>query len=89
MGWWRIKSVKSGGVDGTHKCWTNPKLVNAVPGSETEDDLYNGDRPADLMGPVLRKIDAEYQEAWKRPAKPDELRAVFNFCLNGMLRSRE
>ena len=89
MGWWKIDSVERGQIDCSHKCPTNPQLVNAVPGREAEDAMYNGDGPADLMGPVLRKIDAQYVAAWGRPAKPDELRAVFNFCLNGMLRQRE
>jgi len=89
MGWWKINSVERGQIDCSHKCPTNPQLVNAVPGREAEDAMYNGDGPADLMGPVLRKIDAQYVAAWGRPAKPDELRAVFNFCLNGMLRQRE
>jgi len=56
MGWWKINSVKCGQVDASHVCPTNPQLANAVPGHETEDALYNGDEPADLMGPVLRKI---------------------------------
>ena len=89
MGWWKIDSVERGQIDCSHKCPTNPQLVNAVPGREAEDAMYNGDGPADLMEPVLRKIDAQYVAAWGRPAKPDELRAVFNFCLNGMLRQRE
>jgi len=86
MGWWKIDSVEDGSIDLLHECPTNPELVNAVPGKETEDAEYNGDGPADLMGPVLRKIDEQYRDAWKRPAKPDELRAVFNFCLKGMFR---
>ena len=92
MGWWKIDSVERGQIDGLHVSSVNPELCNAVPGCETEDTLdvlYNGDGPADLMDPVLRKIDAQYQSTWGRPAKPDELRGVFNFCLNGMLRQRE
>lgn len=89
MGWWKIDSVERGQIDCSHKCPTNPQIVNAVPGRESVDAMYNGDGPADLMGPVLRKIDAQYVAAWGRSAKADELRAVFNFCLNGMLRQRE
>ena len=86
MGWWKIKDVKTGQVDFDHKCPTNEKFANAVPGKEAEDALYNGDGPADLMGPILRKISKQYEEAWRRPAKKEELRAAFNFCLNGMFR---
>jgi len=86
MGWWKIKDVESGQVDFDHKCPTNPVLTNSIPGSETEDAMYNGDGPADLMGSVLRKIDAQYREAWGRPARKEELTAGFNFCCNGMFR---
>lgn len=61
------------------------EFANAVPGRDTPDDLYNGDGPADMMGVALRQIDKLYQEAWGRDAKPDELRACFNFVLNGRL----
>jgi len=88
MGWWKIKDVKTGQIDFGHKCSVNLHLVNAVPGREdaVEDTLYNGDGPADLMGPVLRKINKLYESAWKRSAKKEELNAVFNFCCNGMFR---
>ena len=77
MGWWKIDSDEHG------------QIVNAVPGRDSVDAMYNGDGPADLMGSVLRKIDAQYVAAWGRSAQADELREVFNFCLNGMLRPRE
>ena len=86
MGWWKINNVECGQIDFSHECPTNPTLANAVPGYDKKDALYNGDGPADLMEPVLRKISKQYEDEWKRPAKPDELRAVFNFCLNGMIR---
>ena len=86
MGWWKIKDVESGQVDFDHECPTNSQFTNAVPGHETEDFLYNGDGPAGLMGATLRKISVLYEAAWKRPAKKDELTAVFNFCCNGMFR---
>ena len=77
MGWWKIDSVERG------------QIVNAVPGRDSADAMYNGDGPADLMGSALRKIDAQYVAAWGRSAKAEELREVFDFCLNGMLRPRE
>jgi len=89
MGWWRIKDVESGQIDFGHKCPTNPQLTNAVPKHETKDCLYNGDEPADLMGSVLRKINTQYEAAWERPAKKEELTAVFNFCCNGMFRNKK
>ena len=89
MGWWKIRNVESGQIDFGHKCPTNPQLTNAMPGQEVTDSMYNGDGPADLMGPVLRKISASYEAAWGRPAKKDELIAVFNFCCNGMFRQKD
>lgn len=86
MGWWKIKDVETGQIDFDHKCPTNPQFTNAVPCHENEDALYNGDGPADLMGPVLRKISEQYEQVWGRPAKKEELTAVFNFCCNGMFR---
>jgi hypothetical protein len=89
MGWWQINSVECGGINWGHKAPTNSKMVNAVPGHETKDEMYNGDGPADIMGAALKKIDEEYRAAWERPAKKEELMAVFNFCLNGMFRGKE
>ena len=89
MGWWKVKDVETGQIDFDHKCPTNPQFVNAIPGAEeigNPDDLYNGDGPADLMSPVLRQISKQYEDAWGRPAKKEELTAVFNFCCNGMFR---
>lgn len=89
MGWWKIESVENGCIDWTHECPTNPQLANAIPGHEKEDALYNGDGPADLMCEVLEKINEQYRAVWGRPAKKDELRAVFNFCVNGMFDTTE
>ena len=89
MGWWKIKDVKTGQVDFDHKCPTNSQFANAVPGHEECDSVYNGDGPADLMGPILRKISVLYEEAWGRPADKIELEAVFNFCCNGMFRKMD
>jgi hypothetical protein len=83
MGWWRIRNVESGQVDATHTCPTNPKFVNAVPGAETEENqLYNGDGPADTMGDAIQKIAKMYIDAWGRPPRVEELEAVFNFVFN-------
>lgn len=84
MGWWKIRDVQSGQIDWTHTCLTNTELVNAVPGIENAQELYNGDRPADLMGDTLKAINAVYEKEWGRLATKEELTAVFNFCCNGM-----
>lgn len=45
MGWWKCN--EHGGID-----WDAPKhgnLINAVPGRDTIENLYNGDVPADAM----------------------------------------
>ena len=89
MGWWKIKDVETGMVDFEHVCPTNKALVNAIPGKESEDALYNGDGPADLMGPTLEKINKKYENAWGRSAKKEEMKAVFNFCCNGYFRTKE
>lgn len=86
MGWWRIKDIESGQVDFDHECPTNEKLANAVPGKDDADGLYNGDGPADTMSDTLRGISKVYEDKWDRPAKKEELTAVFNFCCNGMFR---
>ncbi len=86
MGWWKIKDVESGQIDFDHKCPTNDSLTNAVPGHELDDSLYGGDGPADLMDSMLEAISKQYENAWERPAKKDELTAVFNFCCNGMFK---
>lgn len=80
MGWWKINSVETGGID-----WDGSTLANKIPGQDTPDGLYNGDEPADIMGEALHEISKVYQKAWGRPAKEEELTACFNFCKNGML----
>lgn len=55
--------------------------MNAIPGTDpAEGALYNGDWPADIMDAALRDIDLAYWLSWGRPAKPEELRAVWDFC---------
>lgn len=82
MGWWQIINVESGMIDWDVK--REGKAINAIPGKHDKDQLYNGDGPADVMGPALDKINELYIKAWGRPAKREELQAVFNFCANGM-----
>ncbi len=86
MGWWRIESVETGQV----LYPTGNVIANVVPGQllgqEVDDGQFNGDKPADYMGAVLQRISDEYLKEWGRPAKKEELTAVFNFCLNGMFK---
>jgi len=51
---------------------------------KTKDNLYNGDKPADIMGKALSEIRKCYQEHWDRIEKPKEMLAVFNFCYKPM-----
>jgi len=88
MGWWKIDSVESGGI--SHELPSgHPRdgktVRNAIPGRDTPEDLYNGDGPADILGAALKRIDTVYQETWGRHAKPDEMRAAFNFVFNAWL----
>lgn len=87
MSWWKIKDVETGMVD--FKAETAAATTNAIPGKEDVNCLFNGDGPADIMGAALRKISAQYEEAWDRPVKAKELRACFNFCFNGMFKDEK
>lgn len=51
MAWWKIEG-KSGQIDWDAK----PGLINAIPGQDTPENYYNGDRPADIMGNFLAII---------------------------------
>jgi len=63
-------------------------LMNAVPGTDPGEGWYNGDSPADQMQANLESVDREYLAAWGRHAKPEELKAVFEFCANPVAEGR-
>ena len=88
MGWWRIDDIEKGGIG--HKLPSGrpngAMFLNAIPGRDNIDDLYGGDGPADAMDKAIKKIDAQFQQAWGRHAQPDEMRACFNFCFNAWIR---
>ena len=90
MGWWKSDGPETGCIAGQlpsgHPGEDTPEFRNAIPGRDSPDDCYNGDGPADVMGNALAEISALYKKHWARPAKADELRACFNFCLNGRIR---
>jgi len=72
-GWWAINGQKPPVDKGP--------LMNAIPGCDPADAaMYNGDGPADHTGSYLDEIDIMYRTVWGRPAHPEELQAVFNFC---------
>lgn len=89
MGWWKIRNVETGQVNFDAVTAAPGALANAVPGKDDPGADYGGDDPADMMGATLRSISKTWELAWGRPAKPEELRACFNFCLNGLVRERE
>jgi hypothetical protein len=89
MGWWKIRDIETGQIDFQAKTFAPGTLVNAIPGKEDIDQLFNGDEPADIMGDTLREISKVYEKEWNRPAKKEELTACFNFCCNGMFRNNE
>jgi len=70
-GWWAIEGPDNPGI------WHDPPDDAA---------MFNGDGPADSMDAVLDTINLQYWKAWGRPAHPEELEAVFNFCM-GSVRS--
>lgn len=83
MGWWRI-SGPDGGLSFDVPPSGKPEgsgLLNARPGRDAQEDHYNGDGPADLMGAALNDIAHLYQEEWGRPPFLEELEACFNFVL--------
>lgn len=90
MGWWKSDGPETGMVSkqlpSDHPGKDAPVVCNAVPGRDSPDDCYNGDGPAEIMGSALATVNKEYENAWGRPAMADELRACFNFCLNGRIR---
>ena len=69
MKWWKIDPIESNGIDAKHK---------------QTDDLYNGDRPCDIMAGAIAEIVVEYEREWNRPATKWELRACFNFVIQRM-----
>ena len=83
-GWWAIDSPDTGRIDWGQKTEDRDGLINALPDVDPAEKLYNGDWPADLMGETLSKVDLAYRASWGRPAKYDELKAVFNFCTGPM-----
>jgi len=54
MGWWKMVSPDSGGID--WKWEDSRELVNAVPGADDGQLLYNGDGPADAMGSLVEHL---------------------------------
>jgi hypothetical protein len=81
MGWWKIKDIESGAIDFEHraKSMKGSHLSNAIPSEDDPNTLYNGDKPADIMGAAIEKINNEYVKTWGRPVKKDELTAILNF----------
>lgn len=93
MGWWKVDNVDTGQIacslPSGHPGKDKGSLINAIPGRDTPDDLYNGDQPADIMGAALKRIDEVFTKCWHRPVKHDEIRACFNFVFNGRIRMAE
>jgi len=74
MGWWKIRDIESGRID--------PRGHEIKEMADVNSALYNGDGPADVMGPAIRKIADMYRESWGRGPKIEELHACLNFCAN-------
>lgn len=78
MGWWKIRSVDSGGIDWDWK--KGNRLVNAIPGSDSPDFYYNGDGPADILGLAVRRIEVEFAEELKlKPTREDFVYLFLDF----------
>lgn len=78
-GWWAIDPV---GGTGQVAPWSGQNgLANEITGpGPDEDKRYNGDGPADIMDAAMADIDMAYRQSWGRPAYPEELQAVWDFC---------
>jgi len=63
MGWWSISKEKAG-ID-----WTG----------ETDTGMYNGDGPADIMGPAVDELVKLFEEEWGRKPYMAELIAAVKF----------
>ena len=92
MGWWRVTDFETGGIScdlpSGHPN-DGKTVINAVPGRDPSDDCYGGDMPADVMDQAIKTINGIFANTWHRDARPEEVRACFNFCFNGWKRRRE
>ena len=61
MGWWRINGPSG------HINWSagwdknNAFLFNCIPGRDDQDQLYNGDEPADVLDAVINRLETQMQ----------------------------
>ena len=87
-GWWKIDNIETGQIDQSQPD-KKKEIINVIPGKDSSKELYNGDGPADIMDGALDRIAKEYREQWEKEPELDEIKAVFNFCFNGLKRSRK
>lgn len=89
MGWWKIKDVEHGQIDWNQLDKKEDDLINATHSKDNPDSLYNGDGPSDVMGDAFDEINQLYQNTWDRDVTVNELKAIFNFVLNGYIREEK
>jgi len=53
-----------------------------VDSTEPHQELHIGDGPADVMDMALKEIDRLYLDQWGRLPKPEEIKALFDFCFS-------
>ena len=85
MGWWRITD-EGGGIDWTNVTESNGSFgfANAMRGkNDPETELFNGDDPADIMGPAVDGVSRCYEEYWGRKPRMVELHACLEFVARG------
>lgn len=85
-GWWAIDPEEGTGQIDWGNSGTPGGLANEIPGQTDDTKRYNGDGPADIMDAALADIDLAYRQSWGRPAFPEELAAVFDFCFGPLRR---
>ncbi len=75
MGWWPVDE------NGKVIEYPERELQNAIPGKDDKNVNYMGDVPLDVLGDALDNVAKEYQEAWGRPPKAEEILILINSIL--------
>jgi hypothetical protein len=59
--------------------WSISDRDGGLSWGQKDSGMYNGDGPADILGPAVEKVIKEYEQAWGRKPYMAELRAAVAF----------
>ena len=59
--------------------WSIKDSGGGLSGDNSDSGLYNGDSPADILGPAVDEVIKEYERVWGRKPYLVELRAALTF----------